>query len=78
MWKLPSEHPPLGARIIALYDDGSGSVGLYVTGTNEFMDDEGEQYEMDLSDNYSYWALAPEGYTFFFERDDEPAETVDA
>lgn len=76
MWKPTTEHPPLGARINALYDDGSGSALFHVAGDDLYMDDEGEMYEMALSDNYSHWALTPEGYTFFFERDENQGEPL--
>ena len=76
MWISTTEHPPIGARINALYDDGSGSALFHVMGEHQFMGDEGEIYEMELSDNYSYWAPTPEGYTFFFERDEQPADAV--
>lgn len=78
MWTITTEHPPLGARINALYDDGSGSALFHVMGQNQYMDDEGEIYDMELSENYVWWALTPEGYTFFFERDEQPAVAVDA
>lgn len=74
MWKLTTEHPGIGARIVALYSDGSGSNLFHVAGENEYMDEEGELYDMDLSENYSHWTLAPEGFTYFFERDDAPAD----
>lgn len=74
MWTLATEHPPIGARITALYSDGSGSNLFHVAGEHEYMDEEGELYEMELSENYSQWAPTPDGYLFFFERDDQPAD----
>ena len=77
MWTPTTEHPPLGARINALYDDGSGGDFFHVAGDNLYMDELGDMVTLDLSEDYSHWALAPEGYLFFFERDDQVAEAAE-
>ena len=74
MWTPTTDLPPIGVRIIALYNDGSGAVLFTVAGENEMMDDEGDIIDVDLAEDFSHWALAPEGYTFFFERADSDGE----
>ncbi len=74
MWTPTTERPPIVVRIIALYNDGSGAVLFTVAGENEMMDDEGDTIDVDIADDFSHWALAPDGYTFFFERAESESE----
>lgn len=71
MWKLLSEElPPIGAKFIALWGDGSGA-GMYFRHDAGFIDSDGDEYAA-LNDDLYEWAYLPKGFQFWCEGTDEP------
>lgn len=59
------QQPPTGQRIVALYSDGSGAV-LFLTHDGGAIDADGDEWPGRI-DEFSHWALLPEGIELFFE-----------
>jgi len=72
MWHKPETAPEPKSHIIALTNDGGTSIPLYVHPKRGFIGADGEVYDNDfLTSECSWWSHAPEGYTFWIERNDD-------
>lgn len=75
-WRPVSDKPLPGSKIVALYNDGSGSRMLFVHDAG-FIDSDGDEIS-DLN-GYDRWTYLPDGFEFWCEtRAEDPVTFIPA
>lgn len=64
-WHPITDKPASGKRIVALYNDGSGST-LFLVHDHGVIDSDGDEYSGLSADNYELWAYLPDTFELHF------------